>query len=101
MAGIASDMIRGNTDTILLRFLCEKDSYGYEINKQIQKLTEGLVYKMHISVGIYEPKRRTENASRNSPQCCSCPRQAAYIIQRFLFYIDHIHHYNIYLMDHV
>ena len=40
MAGIASDMIRGNTDTILLRFLCEKDSYGYEINKQIQKLTE-------------------------------------------------------------
>lgn len=40
MAGIASDMIRGNTDTILLRFLCEKDSYGYEINRQILKLTE-------------------------------------------------------------
>ena len=40
MAGIASDMIRGNTDTILLRFLCEKDSYGYEINKQILKLTD-------------------------------------------------------------
>ncbi|MBR4457288.1 MAG: helix-turn-helix transcriptional regulator [Solobacterium sp.] len=41
MASIASDMIRGNTDTILLRFLCEKDSYGYEINKQILELTEG------------------------------------------------------------
>ncbi len=41
MAGIASDMIRGNTDTILLRFLCEKDSYGYEINKQILELTDG------------------------------------------------------------
>ena len=40
MAGIASDMIRGNTDTILLRFLCEKDSYGYEINKQILKCVQ-------------------------------------------------------------
>ena len=39
MAGIAPDMIRGNTDTILLRFLCEKDSYGYEINKRILELT--------------------------------------------------------------
>ena len=41
MAGIASDMIRGNTDTILLRFLCEGDSYGYEINRQIVRLTDG------------------------------------------------------------
>lgn len=41
MAGIASDLLRGNTDTIILRFLYEKDSYGYEINKKIRSLTDG------------------------------------------------------------
>lgn len=32
---IASDMIRGHTETIILKHLLEKDSYGYEINKSI------------------------------------------------------------------
>ena len=32
---IASDLIRGNTDTIILASLMKKDSYGYEINKDI------------------------------------------------------------------
>lgn len=32
---IASDLIRGNTDMIILAHLCQKESYGYEINKMI------------------------------------------------------------------
>lgn len=41
---IASDIIRGHTETIILRFLYEKDSYGYEINLNIQKLTDQKYY---------------------------------------------------------
>lgn len=36
---ITSDLIRGNTETIILAHLCRKDSYGYEINKSIQDKT--------------------------------------------------------------
>ena len=38
---IASDLIRGNTDTIILAHLMKKDSYGYEINKNISTKTDG------------------------------------------------------------
>ncbi|MDR1692353.1 MAG: PadR family transcriptional regulator [Oscillospiraceae bacterium] len=34
---IASDLIRGNTDMIILAHLSRRDSYGYEINKMIQQ----------------------------------------------------------------
>lgn len=34
---IASDLIRGNTDMIILAQLMNKESYGYEINKKIQQ----------------------------------------------------------------
>jgi DNA-binding PadR family transcriptional regulator len=34
---IASDLIRGNTDMIILAQLMNKESYGYEINKKIQE----------------------------------------------------------------
>ena len=36
---VASDLIRGHTETIILAQLIEKDSYGYIINKAIQKKT--------------------------------------------------------------
>jgi len=36
-----SDMLRGHTETIILARLMKSDSYGYEINKSIQSLTEG------------------------------------------------------------
>lgn len=36
---IASDIIRGHTDTIILKQLIDHDSYGYEINKAIQETT--------------------------------------------------------------
>lgn len=38
---ITSDLIRGNTDTIILGQLIEHDSYGYEINKSILTISEG------------------------------------------------------------
>lgn len=37
---ISSDVIRGYNDTIILYFLLEGDSYGYEISKNIRTLTE-------------------------------------------------------------
>lgn len=33
---ISSDVIRGYSDTIILYLLLEKDSYGYEISKEIK-----------------------------------------------------------------
>ena len=36
---IASDLIRGHTDTIILSLLSVSDSYGYKINKDIMELT--------------------------------------------------------------
>lgn len=37
---ISSDAIRGYNDTIILFLLLEKPSYGYEISKQVKKITE-------------------------------------------------------------
>jgi DNA-binding PadR family transcriptional regulator len=37
---IASDLIRGHTETIILAHLMDHDGYGYEINKAIQEQTE-------------------------------------------------------------
>lgn len=38
---IASDLIRGHTDTIILAQLEKGDSYGYQINKYIKQCTNG------------------------------------------------------------
>ncbi len=38
---IASDIIRGHTETIILARLAAGDSYGYEINKAIERKTNG------------------------------------------------------------
>ena len=32
---VTSDLIRGNTDTIILACLEQEDSYGYQINKTV------------------------------------------------------------------
>lgn len=37
---ISSDVIRGYNDTIILYLLLEKESYGYEISKNIKELSE-------------------------------------------------------------
>ncbi len=38
---ITFDLIRGHTDAIILASLCTGDGYGYQINKDIQKATDG------------------------------------------------------------
>lgn len=60
MGTIGSDLLRGNTDTIILRFLFEKDSYGYEINKRISSLTDG-AYQLNEAT-LYTSFRRMEKA---------------------------------------
>lgn len=39
MISISSDVIRGYNDTMILYLLKQKPSYGYEISKDIKKLT--------------------------------------------------------------
>lgn len=40
MVSISSDVIRGYNDTMILYLLKQKSSYGYEISKDIRKLTD-------------------------------------------------------------
>ena len=55
---IASDLIRGHTDTIILAHLLKGDSYGYEINKAIQKKTDNQ-YELKEAT-LYTAFRRLE-----------------------------------------
>lgn len=57
---IASDLIRGHTETIILAHLVEHDSYGYEINKAIQSKTSGQ-YELKEAT-LYAAFRRLEEA---------------------------------------
>lgn len=55
---ITSDLLRGHTDTIVLRQLIDRDSYGYEINKYIQEKTLGQ-YELKEAT-LYSAFRRLE-----------------------------------------
>lgn len=57
---IASDLIRGHTDTIILAHLMREDSYGYKINKDIQIKT-GNQYELKEAT-LYTAFRRLEQA---------------------------------------
>lgn len=57
---IASDLIRGHTETIILAQLITKDSYGYEINKSIQEKTNQQ-YELKEAT-LYSAFRRLEQA---------------------------------------
>lgn len=57
---ITSDILRGHTETIILKHLLEKDSYGYEINKTIQEKTNYL-YELKEAT-LYSAFRRLEAA---------------------------------------
>ena len=57
---IASDLIRGHTDTIILARLMGGDNYGYEINKSIQQRTSGK-YELKEAT-LYTAFRRLEQA---------------------------------------
>ena len=57
---VASDIIRGHTEAIILKHLLEKDSYGYEINKRIQEKTDNQ-YELKEAT-LYSAFRRLEQA---------------------------------------
>ena len=57
---IASDLIRGHTDTIILAHLMREDSYGYKINKDIQLKTDNK-YELKEAT-LYTAFRRLEAA---------------------------------------
>jgi DNA-binding PadR family transcriptional regulator len=57
---IASDIIRGHTDTIILARLAAGDSYGYEINKAIERKTSGR-YELKEATLYTAFKRLEEN----------------------------------------
>jgi len=57
---ITSDMIRGHTDTIILKHLKDRDSYGYEINKAVQMATDNM-YELKEAT-LYTAFRRLETA---------------------------------------
>ncbi|MGN1020476.1 MAG: PadR family transcriptional regulator [Aristaeellaceae bacterium] len=57
---LASDILRGYTDTLILRRLAEGDNYGYQINKQISALSGGLTELKEAT--LYTAFRRMESA---------------------------------------
>ena len=57
---LASDLIRGNTETIILARLMAQDSYGYQINKTIQEKTNQ-EYELKEAT-LYSAFRRLEAA---------------------------------------
>lgn len=60
VVNITSDLLRGHTETIILKHLMEKDSYGYEINKSIQEKTNNQ-YELKEAT-LYSAFRRLEAA---------------------------------------
>lgn len=57
---LSADILRGYTDTLILRRLAEGDSYGYQINKQITALSDGLAELKEAT--LYTAFRRMETA---------------------------------------
>ncbi len=55
---ISSDLIRGHTDTIVLKLLSEEDMYGYQIYKTIIDRSHGL-YELKEAT-LYSSFRRLE-----------------------------------------
>lgn len=57
---IASDLLRGSTDMIILAQLVKKESYGYEINKTINEKSSGKFELKEAT--LYGAFRRLEEA---------------------------------------
>jgi PadR family transcriptional regulator, regulatory protein PadR len=56
---ITSDLLRGHTDTIILKLLAGGDKYGYEITKLISDLSDG-AYELKEAT-MYSSVKRLEN----------------------------------------
>lgn len=58
---LTSDLLRGHTDTIILKLLLEGDKYGYEITKLVHKRSDQL-YELKEAT-MYSSLKRLENDS--------------------------------------
>ena len=57
---LSADLLRGYTDTIILRQLSHGDSYGYRISKQVALISQGGLEMKEAT--LYTAFRRLENA---------------------------------------
>lgn len=57
---ISADLLRGYTETIILRRLAESDSYGYRINRRVSELSGGTLELKEAT--LYTAFRRLESA---------------------------------------
>lgn len=57
---LSADLLRGYTDTIILRQLSHADSYGYRISKQVSIISQGGLEMKEAT--LYTAFRRLENA---------------------------------------
>ncbi|HSE29443.1 MAG TPA: PadR family transcriptional regulator [Candidatus Saccharimonadales bacterium] len=56
---LSSDLLRGHTDTIILKLLLQGDKYGYEITKLVSDLSDHL-YELKEAT-MYSSLKRLEN----------------------------------------
>lgn len=56
---LSSDLLRGHTDTIILKLLLDGDKYGYEITKLVHERSEQL-YELKEAT-MYSSLKRLEN----------------------------------------
>jgi PadR family transcriptional regulator PadR len=61
---LTSDLLRGHTDTIILKFLSDGDKYGYEITKLVYELSNH-EYELKEAT-MYSSLKRLENDSHIS-----------------------------------
>lgn len=57
---LSADILRGYTDTIILRQLAGGDSYGYQINKRVAEISAGALEMKEAT--LYTAFRRLEGA---------------------------------------
>ena len=57
---LSADLLRGYTDTIILRQLSHADSYGYRISKQVSLISQGGLEMKEAT--LYTAFRRLEQA---------------------------------------
>ena len=62
---IRADVIRGHTDAVILAQLLRRDSYGYEINKNIENCSGGEFVLKEAT--LYTAFRRLEDMKRSEP----------------------------------
>jgi PadR family transcriptional regulator PadR len=57
---LTSDLLRGHTDTIILKFLLDGDKYGYEITKLVAELSDN-EYELKEATMYSSLKRLEQN----------------------------------------